>query len=210
MVATPHRICPEGRCVLSTAQSERVAGSPRRRVQRITNRMLGMGKIVTVHVQASSFTYLVQATRANNAPHIAWQRSSPSRASFLLSFGPFVEEAWSARDPRVSRVPTTKGSKDNEQDARDGEDRNRARPSIIVHVPGVGHAREQRTLYSVAAMFPIPCVLFVILCPFVEEAWSARDQLSQRPAGSARRGIVFCRPLKVRAQPSPHDEGFKG
>src|SRR5690242_547741 len=88
MVATPHRICPEGRCVLSTAQSERVAGSPRRRVQRITNRMLGMGKIVTVHVQASSFTYLVQSTRANNAPYIAWQRCSPFLASFLLSFAP--------------------------------------------------------------------------------------------------------------------------
>ena len=33
----------------------------------------------------------------------------------------------------------------------------------IVHVPGVGHAREQRTLYSVAAIIPITCILFVIL-----------------------------------------------
>jgi len=64
-----------------------------------------MGKIVTVHVQASSFTYLVQATRANNAPHIACQRSSPSRASFLLSFGPFLEEIWSSRDERVAESP---------------------------------------------------------------------------------------------------------
>ena len=51
-----------------------------------------MGKIVTVHVQAASFTYLVQATRANSVPHIAWQRSSPFLASFSLSFEPFVEE----------------------------------------------------------------------------------------------------------------------
>jgi len=101
-----------------------------------------MGKIASVHVQASSFTYLVQATRANNAPYIAWQRSSPFLASFSLSFEPFVEEAWSARDQLSqrpagsarralcfvdrskcarSRVPTTKGSKDNEQDARDGK-----------------------------------------------------------------------------------------
>ena len=35
---------------------------------------------------------------------------------------------------------TTNVAKDNEKDARDGEDRIRARPSIIVHVPGVGHA----------------------------------------------------------------------
>ena len=122
-----------------------------------------MGKIASVHVQASSFTYLVQATRANNAPHIACQRSSPSRASFLLSFGPFLEEIWSSRDERVAESPRRRGSKDNEQDARDGDDRIRARPSIIVHVPGVGHAREQRTSYRVSAIFPITCILFVIL-----------------------------------------------
>src|SRR6185312_7424735 len=115
-----------------------------RRVQRITKRMRGMGTIASVHVQASSFTYLVQATRANNAPYIAWQRSSPFLASFLLSFDPssrrpgpraincrnappdlpggalcFVDRSKCAR----SRVPTTKDPKDNKQDASDGEDR---------------------------------------------------------------------------------------
>ena len=56
-----------------------------------------------------------------------------------------------------------KGSKDNEKDARNGEDRIRARPNIIVYVPGVSHAREQRALCRLAAIFPITRILFVIL-----------------------------------------------
>src|SRR6185437_4158353 len=67
-----------------------------------------------------------------------------------------------AQSERVA-VPTTKGSKDNEKDVRDGEDRSRRRPNIIVHVLGVGHAGEQRTSSRVAAIIPITCILFVIL-----------------------------------------------
>src|SRR6185503_17425385 len=151
---------------------------------------------------------------ANNAPHIACQRSSPSPASFLVSFEPFVEETWSSRDQfsqrpagsarralcfvdrskcARSRVPTTKGSKDNEQDARDGEDRNRARPSIIVHVPGVGHARERRTSYRVSAIFPITCILFVILWTLRRGDLVSHEETDTAQSLRTKHGPLGCR-----------------
>ena len=62
-----------------------------------------------------------------------------------------------------------KGSKDNKKDASDGEDCFGAHPGFVVHASGLGHARDHGTSYRMAAIFPIACILFVILEPFVEE-----------------------------------------
>src|SRR6185437_1011135 len=60
-----------------------------------------MGKIAAMDVQTSSFTYLVWVTRANNAPSLASQRSSPSPAIlFVWFFGNFREASHGSRRDR--------------------------------------------------------------------------------------------------------------
>src|SRR6185312_6556536 len=91
-----------------------------------------MGKIAAVDVQTSSFTYLVQVTRANNATSLAWQRSSPSPASFFLSFGPFVEETSVRARSLVSAEPSSHDERFKEK--RKGcKEWGRSQPSTSKH-----------------------------------------------------------------------------